>query len=360
MPETTKNSLDIDRQKEFSGYEPVRSGFELDLSALQQYMQKHVEGFKGTLTINQFKGGQSNPTYLLTAGDKQYVLRRKPSGHLLKSAHAVDREYTVITALGKTDFPVAKTYCLCKDESVIGSWFYIMDYVAGRIFWSYQNIPLAERLDVYDAIANTAAKLHLVDYEAIGLGDYGKAGNYFARQISRWTKQYRASVDSPYPAMEAVIEWLNAHIPENDETTIVHGDFRVDNIIFHPTEPKVIALLDWELSTLGHPLVDISNFCLRWKIPPGHLDGWAGVDCRQFNIPTLDEFIAAYCRRTGREGIAELNYYIVFCLFRIAGICFGIKGRLRDGTAASAQAIISAAKAEPLIEIGLSIINDIS
>ena len=244
----------IIRQDEFSGTSPVREGFEIDVRALQQYMERHVEGFSGTIELSQFKGGQSNPTYQIIAGGKKYVLRRKPKGKLLKSAHAVDREYKVITALGQTNVPVARTYALCTDESVIGSWFYIMDFVDGRIFWAYENMPKAERPELFNAMNETIANLHQVDYLSIGLEDYGKKGDYFLRQIARWSKQYKASVDKRSKVMDTLIEWLMDNIPVNDETAIVHGDYRVDNMIFHPTEPKILAVIDWELSTLGHPL----------------------------------------------------------------------------------------------------------
>jgi aminoglycoside phosphotransferase (APT) family kinase protein len=343
----------IDRQKEFSGAGPVREGFELDVKALQRYMEKHIKGFSGTIELLQFRGGQSNPTYQITAGGKQYVLRRKPAGKLLKSAHAVDREYTVITALGQTDVPVARTHALCMDESIIGSWFYIMDYIDGRIFWTYDNLPQAERPGLFNAMNETMARLHQVDYKAIGLEEYGKQGDYFSRQISRWSKQYLASVEERSPVMDELIEWLLDNIPENDETAIVHGDFRVDNMIFHPTEPRIVAILDWELSTLGHPLSDFAYHCLVWRIPAGDWKGFAGLDLEPLNIPTEESYMKSYCQRTGKKTIENWNYYMAFNLFRLAGISFGIRGRLRDGTAASKHAKASAAAAEPLAQFGL-------
>ncbi|MFH2129601.1 MAG: phosphotransferase family protein [bacterium] len=344
----------VDRQKEFSGTGPVRSGFELDEKALQKYMEANVDGFSGSLEVRQFKGGQSNPTYQLSAGGKKYVLRRKPSGKLLKSAHAVDREYKVISALNKTDVPVARTYALCEDESVIGSWFYIMDCVDGRIFWTVGNTPLEQRAAIFDAMNDAIAKLHSVDYEAVGLADFGKKGSYFSRQISRWSKQYEASVEEPYPAMDDLIQWLTDNIPENDETSIVHGDYRIDNMIFHPTEPKILAILDWELSTLGHPLSDFSYSCTGWHTPSsdGQI-GFMGLDRKAMRIPEEQDYIDDYCRRTGRNKIDNWNYYMAFNFFRLAGIVFGIKGRVRDGTAASKQAIATAAMAEPLAEMGM-------
>lgn len=343
----------IDRQQQFSGTGPVREGFELNIEALQRYMKKHVEGFRGTIELSQFKGGQSNPTYQVMAGGKKYVLRRKPQGKLLKSAHAVDREYKVITALGQTSVPVARTYALCTDESIIGSWFYIMDYVEGRIFWTYENLPQTERLGLFDAMNATLADLHLVDYKAIGLEDFGKKGDYFSRQISRWSKQYLASVDERSPVMDTLIEWLLDNIPENDETAIVHGDYRVDNLIFHPTEPRIVAILDWELSTLGHPLSDFAYHCIIWRIPAGDWKGLAGLDLKSLNFPTEEAYINAYCQRTAEKTIENWNYYMAFNFFRLSGISFGIMGRLRDGTATSKHAKASADAAEPLAQFGL-------
>jgi aminoglycoside phosphotransferase (APT) family kinase protein len=344
----------IDRQQEFSGTGPVRSGYALDAGALENYMAKHVKGFQGPIEIRQFKGGQSNPTYQIITPDKEYVLRRKPMGKLLKSAHAVDREYSVITALGQTDVPVAKTHALCVDDSVIGSWFYVMDFVDGRIFWSYEDTPKEERASLFDAMNEAITKLHQVDYKAIGLEDYGKKGNYFARQLSRWTKQYEASVDKGYPPMDELIAWLNKNIPEDDKTAIVHGDYRIDNIIYHPTQPKILAILDWEISTLGHPLSDFCYHCMSWRMPAGEGRGLAGLDLKSLNIPTEEEYVAAYCRRTGVSAIENWNYYMAFNLFRVSAIVFGIMGRVKDGTAASQQARETSALAEPLADLGLA------
>lgn len=343
----------IDRQKAFSGTSPVRSGYELDLQSLQKYMEDHVEGFRGPIEIRQFKGGQSNPTYQIVTPNKKYVLRRKPLGKLLKSAHAVDREYRVITALNETDVPVAKTYALCKDDSVIGSWFYIMDFVDGRIYWTYFDTPKEERLALFDAVNDAVAKLHLVDYKAVGLEDYGKKGNYFSRQLSRWTKQYRDSMDEGYPPMDELIEWLNDNIPEDDKTTIVHGDYRMDNVIFHPSRSEVIAIIDWEISTLGNPISDFSYSCIAWKRPYKEGQGLGGIDYKAMNIPTEEEYLEAYCRRVGIEKIENWNYYMGFNLFRLSAILFGIKGRIKDGTAASQQAKQSAANAELYADLGL-------
>jgi aminoglycoside phosphotransferase (APT) family kinase protein len=344
----------MDRQAEFSGTQEMRKGYELDSKALQAYMSENVDGFKGPINIRQFKGGQSNPTYQIITPDKKYVLRRKPLGKLLKSAHAVDREYRVITALADTDVPVAKTYALCTDDSVIGSWFYIMDCVEGRIFWTYDNTPLEERLALFDAMNDSIAKLHMVDYKAIGLEDYGKKGSYFERQLSRWTKQYRSSVNEGYPPMDELIDWLEKNIPEDDQTTIVHGDYRMDNMIYHPERPEVIAILDWEISTLGHPISDFCYHCMSWRMPAGEGRGFAGLDLAAVNIPTEEEYVKAYCERAGVTSIGNWNYYMAFNMFRVSAIVFGILGRVKDGTAASKAAKETAAMAEPLADLGLA------
>lgn len=346
---------EFDRQKQFTGTGPVREGFELDLTALQAYMEKHVEGFSGTLSLEQFRGGQSNPTYRISAGGKKYVLRRKPSGKLLKSAHAVDREYRVVSALGKTGVPVARTYCMCEDDSVIGSWFYIMDFVDGRIFWTLPSTPHEERSALFSSMNETIAALHTVDYKAIGLEGYGKQGNYCSRQISIWKKQYRASVEEKYPAMEKLIEWLEENQPDEEQVSIVHGDYRIDNLIFHPTEPRVAAILDWELSTLGNPLADFAYHCMSWSLPEKQfkaLGGMGGYDPVKMNFPSEKEYIREYFKRTGNENMENWNYYAAFSFFKISGISFGIMGRLRDGTATSKNAKNLAAIAEPLADIG--------
>ena len=342
-----------DNQKDFSGTTAVRSGFEINRDALQEYMENNVEDFKGPLEIRQFKGGQSNPTYQLVTPGKKYVLRRKPTGKLLKSAHAVDREYKVITALGQTDVPVPGTYALCTDDAVIGSWFYIMDCVEGRIFWSYSVTPENDRMAIFDAMNKAIAKLHQVDYHAVGLSDFGKEGSYFSRQISRWSKQYRASVDQGYPPMDELLQFLTDNIPENDETSLVHGDYRMDNIIYHPSEPKILAVLDWELSTLGHPVSDFCYNCMTWRMPAVEGRGLGGLDFKALNIPTEEEYLEAYCKRTGKTSIDNWDYYMAFNLFRVSAIVFGIKGRVKDGTAASHQAVETAALAEPLADLGL-------
>jgi aminoglycoside phosphotransferase (APT) family kinase protein len=328
-------------QDENSGTTPVREGFRFDEAALARWMGDHVPGFAGPLTVEQFKGGQSNPTYKLTTPGNSYVLRRKPPGQLLKGAHAVEREAKVLTGLAKAGFPVAHVHALCTDDGVIGTWFYIMDLVEGRIFWdaTIPEVTREERPAYFDAMNATMAALHNVDYAAVGLADYGKPGNYFERQIGRWSKQYVEDVDAGRdPDMDRLIEWLPAHIPAGDDTAIVHGDFRIDNMIFHPTEPRVLAVLDWELSTLGHPLADFSYHAMMYHMPPHIVAGLAGADLAALNIPSEADYIAAYCARTGRDGIADYRFYTAFNFFRLAAIFHGIKGRVIRGTAASAQA----------------------
>ncbi|MFA7439420.1 MAG: phosphotransferase [Sphingomonadaceae bacterium] len=324
------------------GTTAVREGFAFDEQALAAWMQTHVTGFSGPISVTQFKGGQSNPTYRLETPGKTYVLRRKPSGELLKGAHAIEREAKVLVGLEKAGFPVAHVYGLCTDDNVIGTWFYIMDMVEGRIFWdaTVPGVTNTERAAIFDAMNATMAQLHMVDYVGVGLGDYGRPGNYFERQIGRWSKQYLEDTDAGRdPNMDRLIEWLPANIPANDDaTSIIHGDFRIDNMIFHPTEPKVLAVLDWELSTLGHPGADFAYNAMMYRMPPHIVAGLAGADIAALGIPTEEEYVAAYCRRTGQVGMPGYDFYIAFNFFRIAAIFHGIKGRVIRGTASSAQA----------------------
>jgi aminoglycoside phosphotransferase (APT) family kinase protein len=340
--------------QEFTGTMPVREQHRFDSERLARWMAEHVAGFRGPLAVEQFRGGQSNPTFRLTAGDKRYVLRRKPPGKLLPSAHAVDREYRVITALRETDVPVAQSYALCLDDGVIGTAFYIMDYVEGRIFWdpTLPELEKKERWAIYDAMNAVIAALHKVDYTALGLGDFGKPGNYFARQIDRWTKQYRASETEKIEAMDRLIEWLPKNLPADDETTVVHGDYRLDNMIFHPTEPRVLAVLDWELSTLGNPLGDFSYHMMTWELGPEAYRGLGGKDLAALRIPSRDEYRAMYCRRTGRAEIANWDFYMAYNMFRLAAILQGIMGRVVQGTAANLRARESGARARALAEAG--------
>jgi aminoglycoside phosphotransferase (APT) family kinase protein len=338
------------------GTMPVQAKQQIDVPALEKYLRAHVKNFSGPLTIEQFKGGQSNPTFKLITPAKNYVLRAKPgpAAKLLPSAHAVDREYRVLTALHGSDVPVAKTWALCEDESIIGRAFYIMDCVDGRVLWdpTLPGFSNSERRAVYAEMNRVIAALHKVDYVAIGLADYGKPGNYFARQIARWSKQYKASETEKIEAMDKLIEWLPQNIPTDEESSIVHGDYRLDNMIFHPTEPKILAILDWELSTLGHPLADFSYHCMTWNLSTNEFRGMAGVDLKSLGIPTQEEYVAMYCQRTGRSKIDNWDFYMAYNMFRLAGILQGIMGRVVDGTASSLQAIESGKRARPMAEAG--------
>ncbi len=334
----------------------------LDIEKLQPYLEQHIPGFNGTLTAEKFVGGQSNPTFKLHAGGKDYVLRRKPPGELLASAHAVDREFKVISALYNTDVPVAQAYCLCEDENIIGSMFYVMEYMEGRVFWDSQLPEVdsnEERSAIYDEMNRVLANLHNVDIERVGLSDFGKPGNYFERQIGRWTKQYRASETGRSDAMETLIEWLPANLPADDgQPGLVHGDFRIDNVMFHPTEPRIIALLDWELSTLGNPLADLAYQCMAWRLPAdGDISGLAGINRSTLGIPNDEDYLAAYCKRTGRDNIENWNFHLVFCFFRLAAILQGVKKRAEIGTASSAQARSRGDMVEPLALAGVNLIN---
>jgi aminoglycoside phosphotransferase (APT) family kinase protein len=337
--------------------EPDTSKLKFNVDALQEYMRNHVEGYSGKLEIEQFKGGQSNPTFKLSSDSGNYVLRTKPglTAELLPSAHAIDREFRVMDALNKAGFPTAKQYALCMDESVIGRAFYIMEFIEGRVLWE-QSLPgmsPTERAAIYDEMNRVIALLHTVDYEAIGLGTYGKPGNYFARQIDRWTKQYKNSETEKIEAMDKLIEWLPNHIPPGEDSSIVHGDFRLDNMIFHPTEPRVLAVLDWELSTIGHPLADFSYHCMSWHIAPGDFRGIAGLDLKALGIPSEEEYIATYCKRTGKTIKREdFNFYLAYNMFRMAGILQGIMKRYLEGTAASEQALKNGKATRPMAELG--------
>lgn len=337
--------------------ERTTASMSIDTDALAAYLRQHVEGFAGQLQLERFSGGQSNPTYKLSAGGQHYVLRTKPApaSLLLPSAHAIDREFRVMDALSRVSFPVAKQYVLCLDESVIGRSFYVMEFIEGRVLWD-QSLPgmsPSERAAIYDEMNRVIALLHRVDYQAVGLESYGKPGNYFARQIDRWTRQYKAAETEHIPAMESLIEWLPLHIPDGDMTTIVHGDYRLDNMIFHPTEPRILAVLDWELSTLGHPLADFSYHCMSWHIAPGVYRGIAGLDLESLGIPNEKDYIARYSERTGISIRAEdFRFYLAYNLFRMAGILQGIMKRYQDGTAASEEALRNAQATKPMAALG--------
>jgi aminoglycoside phosphotransferase (APT) family kinase protein len=334
------------REQLNTGTKEVAESHRFDEAALDVWMKANVEGYEGPLEVRQFKGGQSNPTYQLITPKKKYVMRRKPPGKLLPSAHAVDREYKVITALYPTGFPVARSYGLCTDDGVIGTMFYVMDMVEGRILWD-QQLPQyqpAERHAIYVAKIQTLADLHNTDYEKIGLSDYGKPGNYMGRQVDRWTKQYKASETVHIEDMEKLIDWLPKSLPPQERTSVVHGDYRLDNMVLHPTEPKVIAVLDWELGTLGEPLADFTYLLMNW------VNGSISTlpDLKAHGIPTLDEAVAIYCERTGRSGLHDLNWFFSYNMFRLAGILQGIVGRVRDGTANSPQAAAMAERVPAL------------
>jgi len=336
-----------------SGTVEVREAHRFDVPRLEAWMAEQVPGFCGPLAVEQFKGGQSNPTYKLSSPSGRYVMRRKPPGLLVKSAHAVDREFRVLAALHSVGFPVPRPFALCRDEAVIGTWFYVMEFTEGRIFWdpALGSVERAERPAYFDAMNETLARLHSLDHRAIGLEDYGRSSNYFERQIARWTRQYQEDVEAGrIAAMDRLVEWLPANIPAQERASLVHGDFRCDNLIFHPVEPRVIAVLDWELSTIGDPLADFAYHLMVYRIPPEVSTGFAGLDLVRQNLPSEADYVAAYCRRTGRDSIPDLNFYIAFSMFRLAAILHGIKGRVVRGTAASAHAREMAARAEPLAE----------
>ena len=339
-----------------SQLQEVTARHRFDLEPLAAHLALHLPDFKGPLSVQQFQGGQSNPTYLLTTPTSRYVMRSKPGpvAKLLPSAHAIEREFHVMRALAAQGIPVPETLLLCEDESVIGRTFYLMQHVEGRIFWeqSLPELSSAERASIYDEMNRVIAALHLVDIERAGLADYGRAGNYFARQIGRWSKQYRASETGNVEAMDRLIDWLPQHIPSSDETTVVHGDYRMDNLIFHPTEPRIIAILDWELSTLGHPLADFSYHCMSWHIPPGSFRGIAGLDHTALGIPTEAQYIARYCERTRRGSIAHWNFYLAYNLFRIAAILQGVYKRATEGIASSDNAMKAGENAKALAKLG--------
>lgn len=324
-----------------TGTTPVRGEHRFDEAALQVWMAENVKGFSGPLTVRQFKGGQSNPTYLIVTEARAYVLRRKPSGRIVEGAHAVEREARVLRALEPSGFPVAHVYALCTDETIIGTSFYVMEYVEGRIFWdgTFPGVDRAERRLYFDAMNRTIAELHRIDYRSSDLGDFGKPGNYVARQIARWSRQYLADADAGRDRhMDGLLEWLPDNVPAHRETALVHGDFRSDNLIFHPTEPRIIAVLDWELSTLGDPLADFAYHCLMYRMPARIVAGLAEADLAALGIPSEAEYIAAYCARTARDRIPDYEFYLVFNLFRLAAIFHGIRGRIVRGTAASVHA----------------------
>lgn len=320
---------------------PVRAGHEIDEAALRRYLETHVEGFKGPLKLLQFDGGQSNPTFKLEAGSGNYVMRKQPPGELLPSAHQVDREYRIMHALRDTPVPVPKMYALCEDIAVIGTKFYVMEMVEGRIFKEplLPGLSRSDRRAIYRDVARVLAELHKVDYRALGLEDFGRPGNYYERQISRWTKQYLASKTEELASMEGLLDWVPKHIPASEETCIAHGDYRMGNIMMHPTEPRVVAVLDWELCTLGHPFADVGYVCMEY-----YADFYGEVTLRRpdladLGVPSVDEFVADYCRFAGRNRIEHWDFYVIYNLFRSGAIVQGVYKRGLDGNASSTNAL---------------------
>jgi aminoglycoside phosphotransferase (APT) family kinase protein len=353
----------------FVGTKAVTEKHSFDVGALAAWLEKNLEGFRGPLTVEMFKGGQSNPTYKLNTPSRSYVMRAKPGpvAKLLPSAHAIEREFAVMTGLAGTDVPVPRMYCLCEDESVIGRAFYVMEFMQGRVLWD-QALPgmtKQQRGEIYDEMNRVIGALHTVNFAQRGLANYGKPGNYFERQIGRWSKQYKMSADGagpmsqPIAEMEKLVDWLPAHIPaaarDATKVSIVHGDYRLDNLMFDASEPRVVAVLDWELSTLGHPLADFSYHCMAWHIPHGSFRGIGGLDHESLGIPSEDDYIRLYCERTGLttpEALkADWNFYLAYNLFRIAAILQGIAKRVEAGTASSAQAADSGASARPMAQL---------
>lgn len=336
----------------------------LDIEKLGRYLEGQIPGFKGLREASKFPGGQSNPTFKLVADSGFYVLRRKPPGNLLPSAHAVDREFRVISALANTKVPVAPALHLCDNDEVIGSMFYVMGFMEGRVFWNpaLPDCSNTERSAIYDEMNRVLAALHSVNVEAAGLADYGRPGDYFARQISRWGKQYRASETETIEAMDFLLDWLPANLPADDgqqSVSLIHGDYRLDNIMFHPARPRAIAVLDWELSTLGHPYADLAYQCMHWRISNhGVIGGLGGIDRKSLGIPTEEEYLQSYCQRRGLGKIANWNFYLAFSFFRLAAILQGVKKRALEGNASSQKAMDYGAMAAPLAVQGAALIAD--
>jgi len=351
------------RGAEFIGTMAVQDKHRFDVVALERFMAANVAGFRAPLAVEQFRGGQSNPTYRLSdGGGRGYVLRRKPPGKLLPSAHAVDREFRVIAALNKTDVPTPRAYALCEDDRVVGTAFYIMEYCDGRVLWDplLPEVPREGRLAIYRAKFEVLARLHAVDYVALGLADFGRPGSYVARQISRWGKQYKASETDQIAAMDRLLDWLPAHLPANDETVLVHGDYRLDNMVFHATEPRVLGVIDWEISTLGDPLAELSYLCMLWRTPKdwGGLDGH---DLKALGLPTESEMVSYYCALSNRAvpDPALWDFYMAYNLFRVSCIRQGVYARSLDGTASNVRAAESGKLVRPAAELGWQIVESI-
>lgn len=346
----------MDRTEANTGTREVAERLRFDTAALDHWLAEHVPGHDGPIEVSQFKGGQSNPTYRIDTAQTSFVLRRKPPGTLLPGAHAVDREYRVLAALGAQGFPVPRVLGLCEDENVVGTAFYVMDMVPGRIVWEahFPDMSRDDRAAHFDAMNATIAQLHSYDPETIGLGDFGKASGFVERQVARWSKQYLGDADAGrVPAMDRLVDWLGSNLPlDVQRSSVIHGDYRCDNMIFDPRQPVVRAVLDWELSTLGDPAADFTYHLLMYRMPGGpNFSGLAGMDLPALGIPSEEDYVAAYCRRTGRDHLPNKDYLIVFCLFRLAAILHGIKGRLARGNASSAHAAQMVERLEPLAEL---------
>jgi aminoglycoside phosphotransferase (APT) family kinase protein len=339
----------------------MQTNFDFDVAHLADYLEDKVAGFKGPLTAEKFAGGQSNPTFKITAASGEYVLRRKPPGELLKSAHAVDREYRVLSALANTEVPVVEVYHLCEDDSVIGSMFYLMEFKQGTVFWNpaLPELSSAERGIIFDRMNQVLVDLHSVDVDKVGLTDFGRPSNYFARQTDRWSKQYRASELERIGNMDRLMEWLPQHMPADDgKLVLVHGDFRLDNIMFHPSEPRPLALLDWELSTLGHPYADLAYQCMQLRLDNDSvLAGLGGIDRQALGIPCEEDYVALYCQRMGLENIPNWNFYVVFSMFRFAAILQGVAKRAQEGNASSDKAGRMGLLVKPLAKMAVELID---
>ena len=355
---TRLNAESGTRAARFAGTTPLGSD-NVDVAALDRYLRETIGGFSGPLEVQQFRGGQSNPTYFLTSPSGRYVVRRRPAAGVEQAAHAVDREYRVLKALETSDVPVPRALAFCQDLSVIGCQFYVMSFVEGRLFWdlSLPGLTLSERAAIYDAMNETLARLHMLDPVSLGLADYGKPAGYMARQVRRWTGQYRATCDQAIPAMEALAAWLPEHLP-SDEAALIHGDYRLDNIIWHPSEPRILAVLDWELSTLGHPIADMIGQCIYWHFKSGTLAGLAGEDLASLGIPDEKSYIRAYLRRTGRAQIGDFRPFYAFAMFRLAAILFGVARRGEQGTATNDSARDFGFAALEVAELGAQFVHE--
>lgn len=341
------------RTELFSGTQDVRPGLEFDVARLEEYMADSIPGFVGPVSVEQFKGGQSNPTYKINTATNSYTLRRKPPGKLLPTAHAIDREYRIMSALKNTKVPVPQTYTICEDQSIIGTSFYIMEFVDGRVLWEpmLPNMRPAERRKIYANMNSAIAKLHTVDFMELDLSDYGRIGNSILRQIRRWSRQYLESNQEPIEELGRLCQWLPENLPCRDQTSIVHGDFRIDNMIFQSSKSNLLAIVDWELSTLGDPVGDFVYHLMQWRLPANIFHGLRDVNLKELGIPSEEEYVRSYCEGVGREDIPHLDYYMAYCMFRLSAILHGILVRVKNGTASSSHATAMSELAKPLAEL---------